>query len=257
LVYVILIAMLDFMIWGCSEAACGDLGSIGFETWLEWLNNWINNWTVLYDVVCERPQNRSTTCACWTTYWLRWIWIEFFDFLLFLVHIEGLKRHITMIDVHTLTWFDHFSAILVVLEVFSCRFSLRTIGILVCLSTIYDIYSRRFGFKRRELFLAFSLPCNFRQLLVIKKSNSVIKCIDGLKALSGLRQTQAKIDIQCTLLLSVCWVIFFHSSIQTKRNSTLARIYHTVRTGGEYPVDTFFTLSGILVCMSLCQGFTR
>lgn len=64
------------------------------------------------------------------------------------------------------------------------------IGISTVLSTFYDVFTWSFQLKSRESLKACSVLSNFRQLMTINKSESVINCIDGLKVISGLKCLQ-------------------------------------------------------------------
>lgn len=61
----------------------------------------------------------------------------------------------------------------------------RGISSAVILSTIYDIVSRKFEMERKEVFLVFSLVDNFKQLITINESKSVLKSVDCIKSLAG------------------------------------------------------------------------
>jgi hypothetical protein len=64
-------------------------------------------------------------------------------------------------------------------------FTCQLIATLVGLSTAYDVFTEKFKFKRMEVFLVFSLVDNFKQVMKINESKSVIRSIDCIKTLAG------------------------------------------------------------------------
>jgi hypothetical protein len=65
------------------------------------------------------------------------------------------------------------------------RCLLTTIAVLTISSTIYHFFEWKFGLKSRKALKTFSIADNLKKLVNIKESESVIKCIDGMKVISG------------------------------------------------------------------------
>jgi hypothetical protein len=59
------------------------------------------------------------------------------------------------------------------------------IGLLAALSTAYDYFTKKYRLPSKQILKSFSVTQNFKDLLKINESESMINCIDGLKTLSG------------------------------------------------------------------------
>lgn len=135
-------------------------------------------------------------------------------------------------------WFENISIFLIIFRLF-----VSTFAILTTLSTAYDVYSEKFGWKQKKAFKAFSILFNYKELLKINKSDSVINCIDSIKVLSAY------------------WIIMGH-----RRGCVYlpADTYHFFQSniswiyiGHKNAVTTFFVCSAILVTQSFMRMMDR
>ncbi|XP_044267470.1 nose resistant to fluoxetine protein 6-like [Tribolium madens] len=109
---------------------------------------------------------------------------------------------------------------------------------MVVSSTIYDLYLRNCKFQP-DIFVSFSLYTNTKRLLSTQCEN------DGLTCLYGIR------------VLSMAWVIVGHIALTQIFSSNINTLYiitewktsyaSTFITAAPYAVDTFFSISGLLV----------
>jgi hypothetical protein len=115
-------------------------------------------------------------------------------------------------------------------------------------STIYDIWMEKRERKPCNTLTIFSLNSNFRDLMKINESNSIINCIDGIKVLSAI------------------WIIIGHRrdmmmSLFHKRSHQNVVLWDEAAVGIVnnyfYCVVTFLTCSGILVAQSFLRSFER
>jgi peptidoglycan/LPS O-acetylase OafA/YrhL len=125
---------------------------------------------------------------------------------------------------------------------FLASFTFFFIFILTIVSTLNDFISKYFGLKSWKFFTIFSMSSNFKDLIVINKSESTIKCIDALKVLSAI------------------WIIFGHRNDSFEKLSPELSIgkfvIYSIR-GYFIAVETFLACSGILVTQSLLRAFER
>jgi hypothetical protein len=56
---------------------------------------------------------------------------------------------------------------------------------LTAVCTVYDIYSDKLKKKQNENLLMFSLASNFKQLVKINDSESMIRSVDAIKVIAG------------------------------------------------------------------------
>ncbi|KAL5292654.1 hypothetical protein ACFFRR_011434 [Megaselia abdita] len=114
------------------------------------------------------------------------------------------------------------------------------IGLLLILSTFYDLYTEKLNIPRNESFLAFSIIHNSHKLFAIntKPNPNSINCLHGIRS------------------LSMVWVIYGHAivwyllfpilnlrTVDDWKRTPFALALET----GVISVDTFFFISGLLV----------
>ncbi|XP_037961082.1 O-acyltransferase like protein-like [Teleopsis dalmanni] len=118
-----------------------------------------------------------------------------------------------------------------------------SVGFLVCLSTVNEYITHKFGKKSHPLLLSFSLISNTRQLFHISShtnSPSVIPCLHGIRS------------------LSIVWIIYLHCYLMMTYSPNInavelrnwfQSVYSMVLQRASISVDTFFFLSGLLVAL--------
>ncbi|XP_037919271.1 nose resistant to fluoxetine protein 6-like isoform X1 [Hermetia illucens] len=125
------------------------------------------------------------------------------------------------------------------------------VGLLVVLSTFYDIMTGYLNRKRNDLYIIFSIPSNAKKLFNIdpkKGSSSRIECLNGIR------------------FISIVWVVYGHI-FATLPNVPIANykylwewlteIYTMVIVSGSFAVDTFFVLSGFLLAYHLLREMDK
>ncbi|KAJ6638309.1 Nose resistant to fluoxetine protein 6 [Pseudolycoriella hygida] len=130
------------------------------------------------------------------------------------------------------------------LDIYTMSF-LSFIALLMVASTIYDLVTTQTKRKKFLALTAFSMYRNGRQIFRCEKtkSNDVIDCLNGIRA------------------LSIIWVVFAYTAMVVIYAPILNASYYVewythvfsmVHLGGTLAVDTFLVLSGLLVtCGSL------
>jgi hypothetical protein len=163
-----------------------------------------------------------------------------------------------MSNVHFLAlWASHFQFCLQVLfDLPSSSATTRSIAFLVASSTFYDFITKKFSIRRNEIFLVFSLIDNFRELMKINKSTSVVRSIDCIKTLAGWLIFSAVLTI-FDFLLKAFWVVWGHRYYYTASTTELGHFFARFKISAQYSVDTFLACSGILVSSSLLRSFDR
>lgn len=109
------------------------------------------------------------------------------------------------------------------------------------LCTCYDIITSKLRREPKKVFTAFSLVSNFKSLMKINKSESAIKCIDGMKALSAL------------------WIVHGHRGFLLIQNEFtdawwLEHLYFKFASNGALAIVCFFVCSAILVTQSMLRS---
>ncbi|EDW07850.1 nose resistant to fluoxetine protein 6 [Drosophila mojavensis] len=117
-------------------------------------------------------------------------------------------------------------------------------------SSVYDFVQTRKGAPKRPLFLAFSVLHNAPKIFTVKKVNNpnVIHCLNGLRC------------------FSMMWVVFGHGYMtfydlphinRNKYYTWLQTPYSMLVQNGSLCVDTFFFMSGLLMCWGAFREMDR
>ncbi|CAO1362003.1 unnamed protein product [Diamesa serratosioi] len=120
-------------------------------------------------------------------------------------------------------------------------------GILLLLSTSYDIYKKTQKRKPHELYVAFSVLTNCRKLFDFRKSEdpNSIHCLHGLRA------------------LSILWIMFGHRYVLTTLtpivnpaaySTWLETIFSAIVNSHPMAVETFLVISGLLLTWTLMKN---
>lgn len=138
-------------------------------------------------------------------------------------------------------------------EIFGIIF-FSSIGILLLSASVIDVWAEYFsdGTIRQgpvRYLLAFSVPCNLQKLFHLETTRNpqVISCLHGLR------------------FLSICWVVLGH---QYAYSATLAsnlaelpqmmnKVSFQMIANGDVSVDTFFFMSGLLVCYTFLNQMKK
>lgn len=114
---------------------------------------------------------------------------------------------------------------------------------LVAISTVYDVTKRRCSRQTRKCFTAFSLHSNYKNLMNISKSDSVVRCIDGLKILSAI------------------WIMIWHRRMNFRFHepnlfaTTWDSFVFRFSERFSFGIDSFFICSAITVTLSILRSF--
>jgi peptidoglycan/LPS O-acetylase OafA/YrhL len=110
------------------------------------------------------------------------------------------------------------------------------------LSTIYDVVMQKLGGQPNKLIKAFSISSNFNNLMKINKSDSIVRCMDGIK------------------VLSATWIMIWHRRMPYRYGGR--KFFATV--GDEFVfrfaerfafgIDAFFICSAIAVTLSILRS---
>ncbi|XP_063703745.1 nose resistant to fluoxetine protein 6-like [Culicoides brevitarsis] len=131
-----------------------------------------------------------------------------------------------------------------------------TIGIfgtlfgIIFLCTVYELWLLRRGMPGRPILLIFSAYRNSRKIFTSKTYNSpeVLHCLNGIR------------------VLSLIWIVFGHSYMTFLMNPLLNKreLINWLQSymsctvlGGSVAVDSFFLLSGVLVCWVILKDYKR
>ncbi|KAH8308550.1 hypothetical protein KR044_009133 [Drosophila immigrans] len=117
-------------------------------------------------------------------------------------------------------------------------------------SSVYDFVQTRNGGQKKPLYLAFSVLHNAPKIFTVKKVNSpnVIHCLNGLRC------------------FSMMWVVFGHGYMtfydlphinRNKYYTWLQTPYSMLVQNGSLCVDTFFFMSGLLMCWGAFREMER
>ncbi|XP_032295509.1 nose resistant to fluoxetine protein 6 [Drosophila virilis] len=117
-------------------------------------------------------------------------------------------------------------------------------------SSVYDFVQTRKGAPKRPLYVAFSVLHNAPKIFTVKKINSpnVIHCLNGLRC------------------FSMMWVVFGHGYMtfydlphinRNKYYTWLETPYSMLVQNGSLCVDTFFFMSGLLMCWGAFREMER
>ncbi|KAL7742904.1 hypothetical protein ACLKA6_016262 [Drosophila palustris] len=117
-------------------------------------------------------------------------------------------------------------------------------------SSIYDYVQTKNGGQKKPLYLAFSVLHNAPKIFTVKKVNSpnVIHCLNGLRC------------------FSMMWVVFGHGYMtfydlphinRNKYYTWLQTPYSMLVQNGSLCVDTFFFMSGLLMCWGAFREMDR
>lgn len=132
--------------------------------------------------------------------------------------------------------------------------------LLTILSTLYDVYSHKWTSKPNKDYMIFSLRANFNQLFAINRSANVINCLDGMKALSGLKKKFRSFNL-LTEQLSAIFIVLGHrkeqSMIKFDTWSKFGKMVMNMVGAGRFCVVTFFAASGVVVCQSILRAYDR
>lgn len=122
--------------------------------------------------------------------------------------------------------------------------------VLTTISTVYEVFIKKLGYKPIKLLTIFSLDSNYNDLVKISDSKSIINCIDGLK------------------VIACFWVVVGARNDFYKFPQYIGEVYGSkVNNGSDYlvnlynvnprSVDTFLACSGILVAQSFLNCFDK
>lgn len=117
---------------------------------------------------------------------------------------------------------------------------------LVASSTVYDFLKLKGTGKRSDVLVAFSLISNWKHLIRFERSSNEIDCINGLKVLSafmiiiGHRYSRTEHFVPHTFDT----ISFFEMLVLN-----FVKLF-------VHAVDTFFTISGVLVVQSCRHSFS-
>uniref|UniRef100_A0A336KNE1 CSON012115 protein n=1 Tax=Culicoides sonorensis TaxID=179676 RepID=A0A336KNE1_CULSO len=116
--------------------------------------------------------------------------------------------------------------------------------------TLYELYHLRRGRRGHLRYLIFSAYRNGRKIFTCNtyKSPEILHCINGIR------------------VLSLIWIVFAHSYMTYVMNPLLNKaelkdwlksMYSCIILGGSVAVDSFFLLSGVLVCWVILKDLNR